>query len=261
MSSQEKVDFGAKVSQIYSESKYKVGAENNGAFVPDQVSSLLAKQLSEQFGWSIKPEYFLPAFWLKKVPLYPDADTFLRKLGSKKDIVTLIYTQGEVFDHGMVGDTKNHGYQNHKIEVAGIPWYFGPDNREILQKHGLNFVHGHFYKTTESCLNPLLEFVKQNNLDVNYFDDVAKNHEEVGAYFCENGVVANLYWLNRNRLEKPSFSVDVEEIESFDCVELDRLLHSLTLLDLDGTLINSMEIRAALHANVLEYAQRLQEQS
>ena len=261
MSKLENNEIDRAVSIIYHEVRYNVGKAFNGAIVPAEMSRRLAGRLSEELGRQIDPDYFVRAFWLKEVPLYLDADIFLKELGKEESIVSVVYTQGEVFDHGEPGDTDNHGYQNHKIEVAGIPWYFSEQNRHLLQENNLDLVHGHFYKTAEECLRPLLAFAKKYHLDINFFADLEKNHEEVGTFFKNNGVNVNLYWLNRNRSKRKELSVPVREIESFKKVNIKDLLKSLVLLDLDGTLIDNLQIRTMLHDNVMKYTKKLQEQA
>ncbi len=245
-----------RVQELYKDARAETGAQFNGAIVPQFLSIRLGEVIAKEFDISIESNYFLPAFWLNEVELYPDAHHFLENLGQQEDILALIFTQGEVFDKGNPGDTNNHGFQNHKIEVAGIPWYFGRDKIQKLEKNGLSLVHGGFDKTDPVYLSPILAAARDLHVSISYFDDVIPNLQKVGMFFEEHGIKPHLYWLNR-RNQDAITDANIQTITSFDEVDISLLHDSLALLDYDGTVGDNMRMRTKLSDQVCKYAYRL----
>ncbi len=244
------------IRAIYDSVRKTVGTQYNGAFVPEVISSQLAQAIQEKYNIQVAPDHFLPAFWLKEVPLYPDAHDFLRELGQLQSSLSVIFTQGQVFDHGNPGDSGNLGFQNHKIEVAGIPWYFG-NQLSQLSKHKLSLIQGGYNKTEEEKLRPILDVVEKLGIPVNYFDDLDRNLEEVGIFFRNQQIECNLYWVNRTQAPTTGLSVPVTEITSFSDIPVNTLEKSLVMLDYDGTIGDRLFMRQYLYDQVLAYAGKL----
>ncbi|CAN5189811.1 hypothetical protein BH09PAT2_BH09PAT2_03920 [soil metagenome] len=245
------------ISNIYEKVRHLVGTEYNGAFVPEKISSGLAQEIHEQYGVIVPADYFMPAFWLKEVPLYPDANDFLLKLGQQENSLSVIFTQGQVFDKDLLGDRENLGFQNHKIQVSGIPWYFSKSHHDQLKKRKLSLVYGGFNKTDKEILMPILETVNELQLKAAYFDDLPKNLDEVGSFFRENNTPIDLFFVNRAGKEYKEGPLPATEIQTFADVAVESLDQSLVMLDYDGTVGDSVFMRNYLQQEVLKYASLL----
>ncbi len=248
-----------EIDSIYQDVRHQVGRKYNRAFVPHAMSTLLAQQLSQHFHTDISDEHFLPAFWLKEALLYPDAEDFLAHLGALNKSIIVMFTQGEVYDHGLRGDVDNLGFQNLKIEAAGIPWYVGSKAMDRLRRFQLDFVQGGYCKTDCNTLDPLARFVLETGMQVHYFDDVVENLVRVNNFFANRNIDGCYYQVQRGEVKNPDqvLPKGIRRICGFEEFDVQKLENSLVMIDYDGTVGDSQHMREYLHNEFIKSAMRL----
>lgn len=249
----------SEIARVYNQVRSEVGRDYDGAFVPEIMSTRLSEALGILIHKPVPGDFFLPAFDLSEVPLYPDAEDFLFRLGLEEESLVCFLTKGQVFDNRNIsGDLEDVGFQNRKIRKAGVPEYIGQHAIQTIQSHGLPFINGGFDKAHPSVLDPICETALRLGRDLFYFDDSVNELRNVAAYCEHKGIQhVGLYWINRNSQNQKDQPEIVHEISSFREIEVSNLKGGIVLLDYDGTIGDRQYMREYLFNRVVTYAQRL----